>query len=78
MSGDVNFGSIFSDHGNVFADLFGRPTPQPADKQGRIVCAGCGDGYPFVTDLRPWPPDTNGLRFCGACRLTRALKGATF
>ena len=59
--------------GGVFdPPTFKRP-PQPADREGRIVCAGCHVGHPFVTDLRPWPPQSDGLRYCGACRMQRAI-----
>jgi len=65
---DILGNDIWSQIGGAFK----RP-PQPADREGRIVCAGCHVGHPFVTDLRPWPPNSDGLRYCGACRMQRAI-----
>lgn len=37
----------------------------------RKDCAGCGQVH---ADLRPWPPgDVFAHRYCGACRLDKAL-----
>ncbi len=67
MTSGFGIEDILGDLGNIGA------IAQPADKDGRIVCAGCGTGHPHVTDLRPWPPETGRLRYCGECRLKKAL-----
>lgn len=47
---------------------------QPRLKDGTSVCAKCHS--PHVKDLRPWPPDNSlALRYCGQCRLEKALRG---
>jgi len=50
---------------------------QPKDRNGQVICAGCGQGQrEHVSDLRAWPPEQFfALRYCGGCRLARAIKG---